>query len=53
MESPADGWDNMKVVMASANPKINNINVKDAYTSDYLNKLKSLGFEKAIGVPGA
>jgi NitT/TauT family transport system substrate-binding protein len=53
MEGPADGWDNMKEVMTSANPKIANVNVKDAYTLDYVNKLKSLGFEKAIGVPDA
>ncbi|HVA24697.1 MAG TPA: ABC transporter substrate-binding protein [Chloroflexota bacterium] len=53
MQGPADGWDNMKEVMTSANPKIASVNVKDAYTFDYLNKLKSLGFEKAIGVPGA
>ena len=53
MEGPADGWDNLKEVMATANPKIGNVNVKDAYTFEYLNKLKSLGFEKEIGIPGA
>ncbi|MHB8618108.1 MAG: ABC transporter substrate-binding protein [Chloroflexota bacterium] len=53
MESPPDAWNNMKEVMATANPKIKSVNVADAYSKQYLDKLKAIGFEKAIGVPGA
>ncbi len=53
MRGPADGWNNLQEVMATANAKLKNVDVKNGYTLEYLDKLKSLGFDKAVGVPGA
>ena len=53
MRAPADGWTNLQEVMSTADAKLAKVDVKNAYTFQYLDKLKSLGFQKAIGVPGA
>jgi hypothetical protein len=47
-----EGFDNLKEVMVSANPALKDVDVKKAYTFEFLDKLKELGFPKTIGVPG-
>jgi len=39
--------------MINADPKLASVDVAKAYDYQYLDKLKSLGFDKAVGVPGA
>jgi NitT/TauT family transport system substrate-binding protein len=46
-----DGWNNLKEVMVSAAPELKDVDVTKAYTSEYLDKLHTLGFDKAVGVP--
>ena len=41
-----------KSVLLPSNPAIANVDPAKACTNDYLNKLKDLGFQKKIGVPG-
>ena len=53
MRFSADGWDNLKEVMLTADPNLKDVDVKKAYTFEFLDKLHQLGFDKAVGVPGA
>ena len=46
-----DGWDNLKEVMVTAAPDLKDVDVTKAYTSEFLDKLHTLGFDKAVGVP--
>jgi NitT/TauT family transport system substrate-binding protein len=46
-----DGWDNLKEVMVTAAPELQDVDVTKAYTSEFLDKLHALGFDKAVGVP--
>jgi ABC-type nitrate/sulfonate/bicarbonate transport system substrate-binding protein len=48
-----DAFDNLKQVMVIADPTLSNVDVTKAYDLQYLDKLHSLGFDKAVGVPGA
>jgi len=41
-----------KTVLLPSNPAIANVDPTKACTNDYLDKLKDLGFQKKIGVPG-
>jgi ABC-type nitrate/sulfonate/bicarbonate transport system substrate-binding protein len=41
-----------KQVLLPSNPAIANVDPTKACTNDYLDKLKDLGFQKKIGVPG-
>jgi hypothetical protein len=51
MRFSSDGFDNLKEVMVAAAPELKDVDVKQAYTSEYLDKLSSLGFDKLVGVP--
>lgn len=48
-----EGFDNLKEVLVSADPKLASVDVTKTYDYQYLDKLHSLGFDKAVGVPGA
>ena len=39
--------------MVSVDPTLKDVDVTRAYTFDFLDKLHQLGFDKAVGVPGA
>lgn len=51
MRFSPDGFDNLKEVMVAAAPELKDVDVKQAYTSEYLDKLSALGFDKLVGVP--
>ena len=53
MRFAPDGWENLKEVMVYADPNIKDVDVTKAYTFQFLDKLHQLGFDKAVGVPGA
>jgi NitT/TauT family transport system substrate-binding protein len=46
-----EGWDNLKEVMITAAPELKDVDVKKAYTNEFLDKLHTLGFDAAVGVP--
>jgi len=52
MRFSPEGFDNLKEVMVAANPELKDVDVKKAYTFEFLDQLKELGFPKAVGVPG-
>jgi hypothetical protein len=51
MRFAPEGWDNLKQVMVTAAPELQEVDVTNAYTSEFLDKLHALGFDKAVGVP--
>jgi len=48
-----EGFENLKEVLVSADPKISSVDTTKTYDYQYLDKLHALGFDKAVGVPGA
>lgn len=46
-----DGFENLKEVMVTAAPELKDVDLKQVYTFEYLDKLSSLGFDKLVGVP--
>ena len=46
-----EGFDNLKEVMVVAAPELKDVDLKQAYTFEYLDKLHTLGFDKLVGVP--
>jgi ABC-type nitrate/sulfonate/bicarbonate transport system substrate-binding protein len=42
----------VKEIAASSDDKIKSVNAQDACTNEYVDKLKEMGFQKAIGVEG-
>jgi ABC-type nitrate/sulfonate/bicarbonate transport system substrate-binding protein len=47
-----DGIVSLQQFLALADPSINEVNVDDTYSLDYLQQLKDLGYYKVAGVPG-
>lgn len=53
LRTAPDGWQNLREVMATVDPRLKDVDVTTAYTYEYLDKLKALGFDRSVGVPGA
>ena len=45
------GWDTMQQVMATQDAALKNVDVTKAYSLQYLDRLRELGFNEAIGLP--
>jgi ABC-type nitrate/sulfonate/bicarbonate transport system substrate-binding protein len=46
-----EAWDALKEVQQIAEPEIKDLAVEKAYTFEYLDKLRDMGFNQAIGLP--
>lgn len=46
-----EAWENHKNVLVFANPAVKDVDVTKGYTFEFLDKLRDMGFNDAVGVP--
>jgi hypothetical protein len=46
-----EAWEIVRDVGAAENPALKDVDVTKAYTFEFLDKLRDMGFNEAVGVP--